>query len=266
MRATSCQRWRDRRALAVPGDTLINPAVLAVDVIPEWVARLFVTQHHYSGTFPAARLSVGLFRGCDLVGAAVFSEGIQPAAMPKWTGVSAAAGCELGRLVLLDDVAGNAESWFGARAFRALRAEKPAMESVLTYADPVERWANGRLVKPGHVGIIYQALNARYRGRASRRTDYFAPSGEHVSRRALSKIMLGEIGEGYAVDQLHRLGAPRRERFETGRDWIARLIEIEGWLRGRRHPGNHTYVFPLSDHARAVAAGLTVQPYPKLGA
>lgn len=265
MIVATCQRWRERRERRVPAGELIRPLEYAVDVIRSPMARAFVVHHHYSGTFPAERLSVGMFRGRDLVGAAVFSEGVQPAALPKWAGVRPGAGCELGRLVLLDDVPGNAESWFLARAFSALRREKPGLEAVLSYADPVERRDHaGALVKPGHVGTIYQAMSARYRGRASRRTDYITPFGEHLSRRALSKIMLGEIGEGYAIDQLHGFGAPRREPFESGRDWVARLIR-EGWLRTRRHPGNHTYVFPLTRRARAAGKALATEPYPKIG-
>lgn len=261
-----CQRWRDRRESAVPAGSLIDPSIMRVALIDETKeAKPFIVQHHYSGTFPAARLCVGLFRRADLVGVAVFSVGMQPAAMPKWSGVEAGRGCELGRLVLLDDVAGNAESWFIARAFSALKREKPRLQAVLSYADPVERRdAAGRVVKPGHVGTIYQAMSALYRGRASPRTDYLTPAGEHVSRRAMSKIMLGEIGEGYAVDQLHRLGAPRREGNEIGRDWIDRL-RGGGFLRGVRHPGNHTYVFPLTLGGRIAAKKLDTQPYPKIG-
>jgi hypothetical protein len=263
MIVATCQRWRDRREYRVPLSR-IDPAILSVDVVDEArCAKPFVIRHHYSGTFPAARLCVGLYRHRELVGIAVFSEGMQPRAVPKWTG--GMTGCELGRFVLLDDVPGNAESWFLARAFRALRREKPAVEAVLSYSDPEPRFdPAGRLTKPGHVGTIYQAMSALYRGRASPRTDYVTPFGEHISRRALSKIMLGERGEGYAVDQLHRLGAPRREFGEGGRAWVSRLIDDERWLRTSRHPGNHTYVFPLSARARAAGRRLSTLPYPKL--
>lgn len=263
MLAISCQRWRDRRGSAVPAGALIDPAVMAVDVVPERIARPFVERHHYAGTYPAARLAVGLYRRLELVGVAVFSEGIQRAALPKWAGLDPGAGCELGRLVLLDDVAGNGESWFVARAFRALRREKPELEAVLSYADPVERRDRaGRLVKPGHFGTVYQALNASFRGRASARTEFVTRWGEHVSRRALSKIRLDESGAGYAQDQLHRLGAPRRERFETGRDWLDRL-QAERFLSTYRHPGNLTYVFALTPAAREAGAVLESLPYPK---
>jgi hypothetical protein len=263
MLTLQCQRWRDRRGSYVPAGEPIDPRDFTVDVLEEARARPFVAQHHYSGTYPAARLAVGLFRRRELVGAAVFSVGMQDAAIPKWTGVDSHQGCELGRLVLLDDVAANGESWFLARAFRALRAEKPELEAVLSYADPVSRRdAAGAIVKPGHVGTIYQALGARYRGRASKRTDYFTRCGRHVSRRALSKIRLDEVGAGYAADQLVALGL-ERQAGEDGLAWIVRL-ESTGELVKARHPGNHTYAFALTPAAKSAGAALDEHPYPKL--
>lgn len=60
-----------------------------MDVLAEPVARSFVVREHYSGTFPAARLSVGLFGpGPTLEGAAVFSVPMSEAVLLRWTGFS----------------------------------------------------------------------------------------------------------------------------------------------------------------------------------
>lgn len=260
----TCQRWRDGREMRVPATGLINPAVLSVAAIEESEARPFVVAHHYSGSFPAARLSVGLFRRADLVGVAVFSVPMNNRAVPSWTGLDQAnAGCELGRLVLLDDVAGNAESWFMARALSVLAAEK-RLEAVLSYSDPVARLnAHGSVVKPGHVGTVYQALSATYRGLSGKRTGYLSERGAVVSGRMLSKLRLGECGAGGAHDALARLGAPPRLPFEDGSAWVERLIATR-WLRTFRHPGNHAYVFPLSARARSRARRFDTIPYPKI--
>lgn len=263
MIVSQAQRWRERRDTWVPARSTINPAELAVDVIEEPAARAFVVQHHYSGTFPAARLSVGLFRRAHLVGVAVFSEGQQRRALPCWAGVPADRGCELGRLVLLDDVAFNGESWFLARAFGLLAREK-RLDAVLSYSDPLPRLnAMRQVVKPGHVGQVYQALGAVYRGLSGERTAYATPDGEQVSGRALSKIRLEERGADYAAEQLLTLGAHARARGEGGREWLLRL-SAEGWLRRFRHPGNHAYVFPISGQGRARARALETRPYPRL--
>lgn len=264
MIADSCQRWRDRRERRVPAGSLIRPADFSVDLIEERLARPFVVQHHYSGSFPAARQCAGLFRYAQLVGVAVFSVPMNNHAVPTWTGIAdPSAGAELGRFVLLDDVPGNAESWFLARALAALARERRDIRSLLSYADPVERRVLGELVKPGHVGTIYQALSAPYRGRSKRRTRFMTANGAEVSERALSKIRGGERGQGYALDQLAALGA-RPAAGEAGSAFLDRL-ERERWLRRYSHPGSHVYLFPLTRGARAAASRLATFDYPKLG-
>jgi hypothetical protein len=259
---TGSQRWRDRRERRVPAGPLIEPGAYAVEVIEEPRARAFVVQHHYSGSFPAARLSVGLLRGRELVGAAVFSVPMNNLAVPRWSAIdNPNAGAELGRLVLLDDVPGNGESWFMARALRLLVEEK-RLEAVISYSDPVPRMnAMGEVVKPGHLGIVYQALSATYRGLSGKRTGYLAPCGRPISGRALSKVRLGERGAGAVIEQLASMGAPARGFREDGRAYVDRL-SAEGWLARYRHPGNHAYLFPLSARAKARARRLERLEYP----
>ena len=265
------QRWRERREWRVPARGVIAPERYQVDVLERPPAKAFCERHHYSGTFPAARLSVGLFEhgtgdsGSHLVGVTVFGVSMNGQVVPRHLGVESHRGVELSRLVLLDRVPGNAESWFMARAFRLLQREKPEIEAVVSYCDPVPRHsAAGDVVLPGHVGIVYQALNAVYRGRGSARTLLLAPSGRVVSERALSKIRNRERGHGYAESQLVALGAPPRRFAEAPRDWIER-VRASDCLRSMRHPGNHVYAFGLTRearrHIRIEAKGAL--PYPK---
>lgn len=177
-------------------------------------AKPFVEAHHYSGSFPATRLSCGLFRNGaagrpELVGVCAFSVPVNNASVLRHTGLDdPLAGVDLGRLVLLDDVAGNAESWFVSKAFRELRREKPGVISVVAYSDPVPRLsATGEAVMPGHVGTVYRALSANFRGRSSRRTDILLPSGKAFSPRAASKLRNGDVGAGYAERLLVSEGA-----------------------------------------------------------
>src|SRR3546814_16030875 len=92
---------------------------------------------------PVTRLSVGLFRNgaggrSDLVGVCVFAHPVNNASVPKSAGLSdPRSACDLGRLVLLDDTGGNAETWMLSRAFKLLRREKPEIVSVISYADPI---------------------------------------------------------------------------------------------------------------------------------
>lgn len=265
------QRWRERRQAFVPDATEIRPEDYHVDVIScHSQAKPFVERHHYSGSFPATRLSCGLFRKGrggmqELAGVASFAVPMNNASIRKHTGLAdCLSGVDLGRLVLLDDVPGNGESWFVARAFRLLRREKPEVEAVIAYSDPVRRIAeDGTIVMPGHVGMIYQALNAELRGRSTQRTDLIMPNGRALSPRALSKIRNGETGSSYAIRQVVEAGISEPRSGEDPADWITRLC-AEGALIKRRHPGNWTYAFPLTRTARKAASLLPSLAYPKI--
>jgi hypothetical protein len=260
-----CQRWDHGRDRYRPSGEVIRTADFGVEPVTESEAKAFVCTHHYSGSYPAARFRAGLFRrrsslggiGRDLVGVAVFSQPMNQATLRKWSGQD--SGVELGRFVLLDDVAGNGESWFLARAFRLLREAKPELAAVVSYSDPVaRRTASGEVVMPGHYGCIYQAYNGRYVGRSKSRTLLFDPRGQIVGERGLSKLRNGERGEAHVYAHLVAMGAPRRARGEDAHAYVKRALN-EGPFRKQRHPGNHCYVWPLR---RGVPLP-TALPYPK---
>ena len=242
--------WSARRAL-------FDPAAHSVAEIPESVAKAFVIAHHYSGTYPAARFRVGLFREKELVGVAVFSVPASQKVIPRYVDIDPHDGVELGRLVLLDQCEYNAETWFIARAFKLLR-DKLGVRFCLSYSDPYERRdASGRVVKRGHIGQIYQALNATYFGRASKSTLLLLPSGRVMSPRALGKIRRGERGRIYATEQLVRGGAPPPYQGESGESYVKRVSACFSKIR---HQGNLAYGWRFD---RRVKFRLPVLPYPK---
>ena len=261
------QRWRDRRDSYRQRGDRFDPSAFGVEVLREdREARAFVQAHHYSGSYPAARCRVGLYRGREgwyrgeLVGVAVFSVPMAQAVIPRWGGVEAASGVELGRFVLLDSVGFNAESWFLSRALRALRAELPEVEAVVSLSDPVPRsTSSGIVVTPGHVGTIYQALGASYRGRTEARTHYQGADGRFLSPRALSKIRGEERGWEYASRDLIQAGADPRWIGEAPEAWLARVLPS---FRRVRHPGNHVYLFRIDPRGRR-SAEASILPYPK---
>lgn len=254
-----CQRWNRGRDSYRPAGEPIDPSRYGVEVITKANAKAFVNLHHYSHSFPAARCSVGLFRGRDLVGTAVFSVPMNNATIPRYVG-GGVDGVELGRLVMLDDVPANGETWFLSRAFKALKQEKPDVGAVVSYSDPIERTsADGLVVKPGHVGVIYQAFNARYVGVARAETLILDTAGCVISRRALSKIRNDEKGAAYAYEQLIAAGAPPRRPLEDGIAYVTRAL-AEGPFRRMKHPGNHAYCWSLR---KGVDLKLPAQPFPK---
>lgn len=200
------------------------------------------------------------------MGVAVFSVGVQPAAVTRWTGLPPAQGIELGRFVLLDDVPANGETWFLRRAFACLASSLTDVKAILAYSDPVPRQAaNGRVVMPGHVGTIYQAHNGRFVGRGGARTLILDDDGRVISARSLSKIRLEERGAGPAADRLIAAGAPRPHADEDASAWLTRALS-EGPFRRIRHPGNYAYVWPVGERGtRAIVRGFpqSAGPYPK---
>lgn len=270
MITTRSQRWRNQRMSMVGNDNRIDPSQFSVDVIScPRQAKPFIQQHHYSGTFPATRLSCGLFRNgaggqSELVGVASFSVPMTNKVGPANTGyANPARSTELGRLVLLDDVEANGESWFTSRAFELLISEKPEIESVFSYSDPVRRTdTKGHIILRGHVGEVYQALNAICRGRSSPRTQLVMPNGRIASQRALSKIRNLETGADYAQRQLIDAGAPLRHTGEEPSAWLER-IQKHGFFQRHRHPGNWAYVFGMNRKARKHLSTLSSVPYPK---
>lgn len=258
-----CLRWRAGSTSWRQSGERIDPSRHGVEVIPERVARPFVEAHHYSGSYPAGRLAVGLYRSprrgacpSTLAGVAVFSIPMQAAVIPARLGLPAAQGLELGRLVLLDEVEGNGETWFLSRAFAALRQALPDVRGVVSYSDPLPRRAeDGRVITPGHVGVIYRAHNGRYVGRGAPRALWLDRWGRVVSGRALSKIRSGERGAAYATRQLLEMGAPERAPGESPSDWVTRALR-DGPFRRVQHPGNLCYVWPLG-RSRAETRDLT---------
>lgn len=265
MDCSPTQRWRARRASYRPSNEPLNPSRYGVELLPgDKLARQFVVLHHYSGSYPAARCRVGLYRRRQLVGVAVFSVPASARVLPKYTGLGNEAAVELGRFVLLDDVPGNGETWFLARAFRALLDALPQIRAVVAFSDPVpRRSAAGQLTLPGHIGTIYQAHNGRHVGRTNRATHWLDASGRVVSPRALSKLRTDDQGAAYAYELLRAAGAPARKPLEDGRAYVRRALR-QGPFRTLRHPGCLAYVWPLGRAKKATQRAFADPlPYPK---
>lgn len=230
------QRWNAGRTTYRPKGEPIDPTHYAVAEIEESAAKVFVLTHHYSGTFPASCVRIGLFDRGELVGVAVFSQPASQAVLDVLPN-GRAEGTELGRLVLLDRVPANGETWFLARAFAILRTRAGRrFTGVVSHADPVQRRAaDGTIIMPGHVGTVYQALNGQFIGRTRKRTLWILPSGRVYNERSISKVKAQDRGWRYAADQLREAGAG-----PIGSDPAAWLVE---WLPKIATPLPHKGVF-----------------------
>lgn len=260
MIGANCQRWRDRRGVYRPAGEPIRTVNFEVaPIATDREARAFVERHHYSASYPAARARYGLHCRGEIVGVAVLSHPASEAALAAALPLPCdrLAKAELGRLVLLDDVPANGESWFMARVFELARRD--GFEAIVSHSDPEPRLtAAGGLVFPGHVGTVYQALNATYCGRTASRTWRLLPDGSVLSARAISKLRLQDKGWRYVVELLleHGASAPHGD----WRQWVTQAVEQVS--RTFRHRGNHRYVWALDKRLRHhLPEG---QAYPKL--
>lgn len=250
------QRWLFREDRYRPPTETIRTSDYEVAPIEEATAKLFVQTHHYSASYPAAKFRFGLHRHDQLVGVAVFSIPMQWAVLKPLPGPPELS-TELGRFVLLDEVPGNGETWFLGRCFAGLREKK--QRGVVSFSDPTPRTTlAGRQIFAGHVGTIYQAMNAVHLGRSKARTLRVLPNGCILNDRTISKIRGAERGRGYASKILEAHGAD----LLGGGDpvaWLQRWIPL--LTKPLRHPGNWKYAWTLNrrDH-RALPASL---PYPK---
>lgn len=269
MIAAGNQRWREGRDSYRPAGEVIATSKYEIAAIDgdgsDKIAKGFVEAHHYSGSYPAARERVGLYRGGELAGVAVFSHPSSEAVLAPLP-CDRLEGVELGRFVLLDDVPGNGESWFLARCLEILRAR--GYRALLSHSDPVpRRTAAGELVLPGHVGTIYQATNAVYAGRSGRELHVLKPDGTIFSPRSMTKIRRWERGAQKCVDELVAIGAESPTAADLAsrdarRAWMWR--EIFATCRRMPHHGNHRYLWAIDRRLRRDVAKLaTGDAYPK---
>ena len=250
-----CQRWTERRERYRPAGERIDPSRHTVAEMEHAPARSFTERHHYSGTWPSVSRAWGLYRdrgpvwSPELVGVCALGVPAGPAVLSSYAGDAPAL--ELSRLVLLDEVPGNGESWFVARVFRAA-----GLGAVISYSDPLPRQAaDGRVVTPGHVGVVYQALGAEYLGRTRPRRIYLDGHGRTISERALSKIRAQHRGCRAAEIDLVSRGADPRRWGEDPAAWLARVLPR---FHAVRHPGQHIYRW-----AWAPVPTLPTLPYPR---
>lgn len=263
MLTDTCQRWTERRESRRPAGELIRTSAYDVAPIDAWsVARDFVAAHHYARSASPTSHSFGLYRAGDLAGVALFGP---PASMNAhravWPTLSIDQAVTLGRLVLREDVPGNGESWFITRCFEILR--RRGIVGVESCADPQPRTkADGSRVFRGHLGIIYQATNGRFKGRTNAATLRLLPDGTVLNNRAQGKLVRGERGGHLAIDELVRWGARPPADGEDVLAWLQQWRER--LTRPMRHQGNFRYLWCLDDRRRTELLGYgPTLPYPK---
>jgi hypothetical protein len=199
-----------------------------VEPIASKLGKEFVIEHHYSHGIHNGPMCFGLFDSQGLVGVCAFATPSSENVRASIFGADHKRGVtELHRLVLLDEVPKNAESFFIVRALKELKKQRPYYNAVISFADATQN----------HLGIIYQATNALYCGTSSPATFY--------------------------LDETGRLRHPR----QNGVNITADEAKKRGWVATKREgkhryiyllPDNRTHLKELKSLFK-----LKTMPYPK---
>lgn len=194
------------------------------------LAKEFVAKYHYAKGMHNGPTAFGVFRPDDtLCGVVAFatpcSENVRSSIFGKEYKDRVT---ELHRVALLDDEPANMASWSIARAMALLKERKPYLWACVSFADASQ----------GHVGYIYQALNAIYYGTSGKARFY--------------------------LDQDNRLRHPR----QNGVNISLEDAKQRGWQPVKRE-GKHRYLLLMPDnrsHKKWMLNNIFVdsQPYPKL--
>lgn len=194
------------------------------------MAKEFVKEHHYSHGIHNGPMTYGLLRTIDdsVVGVLAFATPSSEAVCASVFGPEyRRAVTELHRLVLLDEIPHNAESFFISRALKLLRSDRPKYAAVLSFADSTQ----------GHRGVIYQATNALYCGTTGRAIFY--------------------------EDETGRLRHPRQNGVNISKE----DAESRGWKPVRREAKHrYLFLLPMSKTEKRTWMSrlkLTPQEYPK---
>ena len=202
---------------------------LRVEKIPSNIGKEFIKQHHYSHGVHNGPMCYGLLQNERLVGVCAFATPCSENVRASIFGAdNKHRVTELHRLVLLDEMPRNTESWFISRALKELKKNKPELWGILSFADATE----------GHLGIIYQATNALYLGTSSPATFY--------------------------IDQTGRLRHPR----QNGVNITRQMAEQNGWSPVKREGKHrYLYILPDSKtHKKQLLKSIKSPqfPYPKV--
>lgn len=179
--------------------------------------------YHYSKTVPTGKLvGFGVWEDEKFKGVVLFGRGVGNAQIERY-GIPLTEGAELVRVALKDHEAPVTQ--IVAIAIKLLKKHSPGLRILVSYADS----------RQGHLGIIYQAGNWVYTGKAKTTPDYLY-KGKYYHVRSMNRMI-------------------KNGKFD--RAFVNSLPTRDGGERLR-------YLYPLDDDMRQLVEGLR-QPYIKRG-
>ncbi len=126
-----------------------------IDIIDKKIAKELIIENHYSHSWTSCRYALGLMKGDEIVGVAIYGFPIGRRVVKSICPILENDNVlELTRLWIAESEGKNSESWFLGRTFSWLKNNAPNIWILISYSDPLA----------DHVGIIYQATNWLYQG------------------------------------------------------------------------------------------------------
>lgn len=186
---------------------------MLTSVTPEQ-ARQFVSKWHYTGSAQAGAIRYGWEIDGALAGVTIYDTGTHAVRCGVFGPDHYRHVLHHHRLALTDDAPKFSESQFIGASLAQMRADRPDIWAVVTYADACQ----------GHLGTIYQATNAMYTGvKAKGNLEFLTPDGGLMTTQSLA-----------------RFGTWPERRAEAAR---------RGWSEVRCK-GKHRYVYLLGTKAQ----------------
>lgn len=198
------------------------------------IAAEAVERWHYSRRLQAITVDqLAVFEDERWIGAVIFGPG--PRNLAQMFDLGSREACELIRVAL--DTHASAVSRIVAIAVRLLRAKRPELRVMVSYAD----------TEQGHHGGIYQAGGWTYSGPASLTSTEYIINGRRMHGRS--------VGDVYG----------RRRRGETALrgnrlDWIRRNVDPTAYCR--KASVKHRYFLAFDEPTRRRVDAMA-KPYPK---
>lgn len=177
--------------------------------------------YHYSKTVPTGKLvGFGVWEDEKFKGVVLFGRGVGNAQIERY-GIHLTQGAELVRVALREHDAPVTK--IVSISIKLLKKKNPGLKILVSYADS----------RQGHLGIIYQAGNWVYTGKAKTTPDYLY-KGKYYHVRSMNRMI-------------------KNGKFD--RAFVNSLPTRSGGERLR-------YLYPLTKDMRQLVEGLR-QPYPK---
>ena len=177
--------------------------------------KFALMNYHYAKTIPTGKLvSFGVWEDDKFIGCIVFGRGIGNAQIERY-GIKVTEGAELVRVALRDHQ--TPVTKLVAIAIKLLKKHSPGLKLLISFADS----------RQGHLGIIYQAGNWVYTGKAKTTPDYLY-KGKYYHVRSMNRMIKnGKMNREY-VNSLPTRDGVERLRYsyvldESMRDRVEKL-------------------------------------------